>query len=57
MSYDPRYQGHPGQQPQPSPPRQLTFGSVFWACFLALMAWSAIAWVIVEAVNEQSSGF
>ena len=70
MEYDPRAPfGHqaggpqgpsppvpPGQGPPP-PPRPLTFGGVFWACFLALMVWSLVFWFMVSAAVEESSGF
>jgi len=65
MTYDPRgpygHQSGGGQPPPPPQPQahpQLTFGGVFWACFLALTVWSVLGWLIVAAlVEQQSNGF
>jgi hypothetical protein len=66
MEYDPRGQyghlgGGPGGQPHPPQPQArppappLTFGGVFWACFLALTVWSLLAWLVLGAMIENAS--
>jgi hypothetical protein len=55
--------GHPGngpggQPPGPPPPPQLTFGGVFWACFLALLVWGILAYLVLGAmIEDASNGF